>query len=140
MDRKKTWQWLIALSSPLRDKAERVERRKAKERKNWPLGNESGVQARGGGASAARRTRAPGRRGKAARPVGVGEDGLRRRRRRRFSAAPERSGTPGPWLGRRGRSKTHTVGIAHTPEWRNLPIYTIPIYYTIIRSHLPRCH
>jgi hypothetical protein len=50
VDRPKTWQWLLALSSLLGNKAERVERRKAQETENWPLGNGSrspGVGRRG---------------------------------------------------------------------------------------------
>jgi hypothetical protein len=84
VDRQKTWQRLPALSSPLGN-ALGVERRKAKERENWPLGNESrsaGAGRRGFSCEAHAGAREEG--GRAARPVGVGEDGLRRRRRRFF--------------------------------------------------------
>lgn len=105
--RQKTWQWLLPLSSPQGSKAERVERIKAKERE-------------GGGASSVR--------GAVARPVGVRGDGLRRRR---FSAAPERSGA-----GHDAERKRNQRCLGLTPGPLVGPTSEIPILHpsTITRS------
>jgi hypothetical protein len=47
--RQKTWQRLLALSLPLGNKAEKVERRKGYGKENWSPGNEAGVQPGTGG-------------------------------------------------------------------------------------------
>jgi hypothetical protein len=88
VDRQKTWQRLPALSSPLGN-ALGVERRKAKERENWPLGNESrsaGAGRRGFSceAHAGAREEGGGRLGRSGlEKTGCGGGGVA------FSAAPE---------------------------------------------------